>query len=105
MGDSDEWTMLSVHDFDDSIKGISGAFTWELKKSIGNKFFNQFRIRMTGVNSSDNMFLCCSGFELYGDIRGSAKLAKNVTEEEKKQRLILQQEHEKRVALIEKVRA
>merc|ERR1712228_1148093 len=45
--ENDEWEVLSEHVNDESIKGISGAFTWELKEN-DITYYNQFRVRMNG---------------------------------------------------------
>ena len=109
-----EWTVLSEHINDDSIKTVSGAFTWELKQqnvdsihsqSSKPRYFDMFRIRMTGPNDNGNRFLCCSGFEIYGNIRGHLALANNVSPEEKQRRLEAQQERERQMELINRIRA
>eukprot|EP01084_Bolivina_argentea_P060499 110532_1 len=72
--DGTKWTTIKRHTADASLKTKSAAHTWSVNCN-STYYFNQFRIRMTGVNDNNHNYLCCSGFEIYGSVkRGSAAI-------------------------------
>eukprot|EP00928_Gymnodinium_smaydae_P040199 TRINITY_DN27302_c0_g1_i1.p1 TRINITY_DN27302_c0_g1~~TRINITY_DN27302_c0_g1_i1.p1 ORF type:complete len:496 (-),score=58.00 TRINITY_DN27302_c0_g1_i1:66-1505(-) len=62
---TENWTELSTHVDDPSLTHKLVA-TWET--AVPSAGFRYFRVRQTGLNSSERHYLLCSGFELWGDI-------------------------------------
>jgi hypothetical protein len=64
-GDSAGWVALRKHTNDGALadEGFATA-GWAVEGGKGS--FSQFRVLMTGPNSSGNNYLCCAGLELYG---------------------------------------
>ena len=67
---STDWTVIKEHRDDTSLKGKGNWASWPLQTAY---FFSHFRIKMTAKNDNGHWYLCCSGFEIYGNVkRGSA---------------------------------
>mmetsp|Transcript_26569 Transcript_26569/g.23390 ORF Transcript_26569/g.23390 Transcript_26569/m.23390 type:complete len:154 (+) Transcript_26569:2-463(+) len=66
-GDGDLWDTLINHENDESLNEPDATKTWTIPNIT--TFYQHFRLRMTGVTSSQRWYLCCSGFEIYGEIR------------------------------------
>jgi hypothetical protein len=63
-----DWTTLKEHVNDTSLKTNGGTCTWPIALPEGPSKFRCFCIMQTGVNSSNRLYLACSGFELYGQL-------------------------------------
>lgn len=61
------WVVLRAHVNDASINRSGATFSWSINNS-GHQTYRYLRIRMTGVNSTGNHNMVCSGIELYGDL-------------------------------------
>jgi hypothetical protein len=59
-----EFTVLSKHTKDVSLRKKGSTHTWKIPETSGK--FRVFRLRITDKNSNDHLYLCCSGIELYG---------------------------------------
>eukprot|EP00456_Euglypha_rotunda_P023797 TRINITY_DN19668_c0_g1_i10.p1 TRINITY_DN19668_c0_g1~~TRINITY_DN19668_c0_g1_i10.p1 ORF type:complete len:216 (-),score=12.35 TRINITY_DN19668_c0_g1_i10:23-670(-) len=69
------WVLLREHKGDSSLRTKGGTATWTLTgydRAVSNGFFRVFRCMMTGPNSNQHLCLACSGFEIYGELTGSA---------------------------------
>eukprot|EP01083_Nonionella_stella_P025632 70606_1 len=64
-----EWTIIRQHTNDTSLQGKGASHTWKVDEC--NAFYSLFRIRMTGKDSGGfgSWSLCCSGFEIYGQLK------------------------------------
>jgi hypothetical protein len=60
---TEQWVVLRSHANDNSLTA-NMVVSWEVSSDVG---FRYFRLHQTGLNSSGNRFLLCSGFELWGD--------------------------------------
>mmetsp|Transcript_83299 Transcript_83299/g.130024 ORF Transcript_83299/g.130024 Transcript_83299/m.130024 type:complete len:472 (+) Transcript_83299:63-1478(+) len=60
---TEQWVVIRSHTNDNSLTA-NMVFSWEVSSDVG---FRYFRLHQTGLNSSGNRFLLCSGFELWGD--------------------------------------
>lgn len=65
--DGVQWHIISRHAQDPGLNGIGGTHTWNVDSQ--GRYFSHFRILQTGVNSNGNLYLPCSGFEMYGRLR------------------------------------
>ena len=61
-----QWTTISKHIRDESLSQKGASHTWKVQC---NEFYSHFRIQMTDKNDNGHWFLCCSGFEIYGDFK------------------------------------
>jgi hypothetical protein len=71
-GDDGDWVTLSEHKNDRAL--ADEAFStagWAVEGGRGS--FSQFRVLMTGPNSSMNNYLACAGLELYGTMLAGAR--------------------------------
>ena len=69
--DGNNWECLSEHKDDESLNENDATFTWKMEHNNIDTFYQYFRLRMTGPDSSGQWYLCCSGFEIYGQIKRS----------------------------------
>lgn len=69
--DENSWTIISQHQSDTSLKKRGATHTWKVNCSNA---FRIFRIRLTGYNSNNHFHLCCSGFEIYGEVLDSVEI-------------------------------
>eukprot|EP01083_Nonionella_stella_P306502 1073693_1 len=75
--DGKSWTLISEHIDDHALHQAGSTHTWELDDP---GFYSQFRIRMTGRNSNNHWYLCCSGFEMYGTIENNVDVVSTLTQ-------------------------
>ena len=61
--------MIKQHRDDTSLKGKGHWASWPLQTQY---FFSHFRIKMTAKNDNGHSYLCCSGFEIYGNVKRDA---------------------------------
>ena len=61
------WICLREHKGDKSLQEKHDTKTWEIDNAID--FYQYFRIKMTGTDSSLTWFIFCSGFEIYGEVQ------------------------------------
>ena len=66
-GDGGSWDVLIDHKNDLSLKEPDGTSTWTIPNIT--TFYRYFRLKMTGFASSNGWYICCSGFEIYGEIK------------------------------------
>lgn len=64
----DSWIVISEHNADASLAGVGDTATWTIPGTNYVVAYRQFRIRQTGVNSNNHLFLALSGFEIYGEL-------------------------------------
>lgn len=62
------WTLLREHVNDESLSGQGATYTWPLTLPPSATGFQMFRLKMTGPNSNQHLYLACSGFEMYGTL-------------------------------------
>ena len=62
------WVCIREHVGDASLIGAGSTYTWPIQGVNANKPYRKFRIRMTGPNSNNHMYLSLSGIELYGTL-------------------------------------
>eukprot|EP01084_Bolivina_argentea_P127922 226194_1 len=69
--DGTRWITIRKHTNDETLKGATDKYTWNISGS-GGQYFNQFRVTRgeTVIISGElnNGFLACCGFEIYGHI-------------------------------------
>ena len=65
--DGSSWQLLREHSADTALNGRGSSSTWDIPTSVSGAF-RYFRILQTGPNSNQNLYLACSGFELYGTL-------------------------------------
>jgi len=66
--DGENWVILKSHSSDANLRGQGySTHTWKIDNH-DNQYYSHFRIRQTGVNSSEGHHLVCCGFEIYGDV-------------------------------------
>ena len=58
------WDEISSHVNDTSLNKKSSTCSWDIKNC--QSFYHKFRIIMNGKNQNNHLYLCCSGFEIYG---------------------------------------
>eukprot|EP01083_Nonionella_stella_P095038 266732_1 len=61
--DGINWNVLMEHHNDKNLNSPYATHTWAID---GNGYYQMFRIFMTGINSTRQCYLSCSGFEIYG---------------------------------------
>lgn len=64
--DGNEWTTLSTHKNDSTLNKKGMFYTWKIRIQKPSRIF---RLRLTGFNSNQHLYLACSGFELYGKLK------------------------------------
>ncbi len=92
------WVTLKDHKGDMRLNAKGQCATWELAPIVsgsrdvaavssraavasdgGDCAYSKFRVQMTGPNSNNHNFLCCSGFELYGTLLPSPTSSATMT--------------------------
>eukprot|EP01084_Bolivina_argentea_P223005 377381_1 len=68
MDDDNKWICLDKQVNNSELAGKYKSASWPIRTSKSN-YYTKYRIKMTGEDRSGDYFLCCSGFEIYGDIR------------------------------------
>eukprot|EP01083_Nonionella_stella_P042846 115638_1 len=71
-----QWSTIRQHINDKSLAHKSASHTWPLDEC--NEFYSLFRIRITGKNSGRDWSICCSGFEIYGQLMFADKTASHL---------------------------
>ena len=61
------WIVLIDHKNDESLNEPDGTSTWTIPNIT--RFYRYFRVALTGPTSNGRSCICCSGFEIYGEIQ------------------------------------
>ena len=61
--DGEHWTVIREHYNDCSLKRKGQSHSWDTPNV--DEYFNRFRVRMTGMDSSGDWMLCAHALELY----------------------------------------
>ncbi len=69
MNSNGEWICLDQKVNNSELEGKYKCASWPIENN--ESYYGQFRIRMTDMDSDDEYFLCCSGFEIYGKVKNS----------------------------------
>jgi len=62
------WLTLREHTNDESLNAMGAAHTWPITSPLAEVGYQMFRIKMTGPNSNQHLYLALSGLELYGTL-------------------------------------
>merc|ERR1712087_443641 len=65
--DGEHWTMIREHSNDESLNAKGQSHSWDTPNADG--YFNRFRVRMTGEDSSGYWVLCAHALEIYGFLK------------------------------------
>jgi hypothetical protein len=76
--DGAKWDVLIKHENDTNLDAKGKWFTWEIKTT---SFYRYFRLFQTGKNSNNQLYLACSGFDVYGSLFEDGQVVKRPKKE------------------------